>query len=632
MEKVKMYIFSKLTASKQTNEVFEYAKAHNLEIVELERVFTYSKKDYVEAAARGRVIHNDYAIIYARFSSNNQNEISITGQLDACFAHCEKYNIKVKCIYVDMAQTAKFDNRVAFQKLNADVLEEYHNGCRMLVYANNRFARNRADSVLYRGFYDRFGIVFDSVTEICPRGQDGVFITSIREVMDQYYSENLAQNVTRGLLQRAKMCQYTGGMVTYGYKVNPQTKLYEICESEAENVRLIFKMYVAKQGYAEILKELDARGAVCRSGKPFSKNVIGDMVTNEKYAGVYTYNKRAGCNSVGERNSHAYKPKEDTIRIPGGVPAIVDQHTFDQAQKRKEANVKGTRSRREKDFYLLTGLIECGECGHAFTSNRKFAGRNKTKYLTYRCTNHNKGGTCHCKEVNRDYLEAFVLDVILSKIITDSRRDELVEEFRKQQGSAIKEHAEKKIRLKQEIAAIESKNEGILGIIESGKALPILIERLERNLQDIERIKADLDVLIAHPPKEIDAKKFAELVERTRRAISAKNYHELKRFVSLYVSKIIVRNDDITVVVSYAKIVLLVGGAEGNRTPVQRQLDKTFSERSLLITFPHPGGNKHPTGFSSFMMHGMGKAYHTHGLHSDHTRARLVDLPGRMGA
>ena len=133
--------------------------------------------------------------------------------------------------------------------------------------------------------------------------------------------------------------------------------------------------------------------------------------------------------------------------------------------------------------------------------------------------------------------------------------------------SAIKEHAEKKIRLKQEIAAIESKNEGILGIIESGKALPILIERLERNLQDIERIKADLDVLIAHPPKEIDAKKFAELVERTRKAISAKNYHELKRFVSLYVSKIIIRNDDITVVVSYSNIVLLVGGQSSS--PIQ---------------------------------------------------------------
>ena len=74
------------------------------------------------------------------------------------------------------------------------------------------------------------------------------------------------------------------------------------------------------------------------------------------------------------------------------------------------------------------------------------------------------------------------------------------------------------------------------------------------------------------------------------------------------------------------------GGAEGNRTPVRKQLGRNFSGRSLLFTFPHPGGNKHPTGISSFMMRGMGKAYHTHGLHFNHTLARPVDLPGRMGA
>ena len=73
-------------------------------------------------------------------------------------------------------------------------------------------------------------------------------------------------------------------------------------------------------------------------------------------------------------------------------------------------------------------------------------------------------------------------------------------------------------------------------------------------------------------------------------------------------------------------------GDEGNRTPVRKQLDKTFSGCSLLFTFPLPHGNKHPYGIGSFMMHGMGKAYHTHVLHSNHTRARLVDLPGRMGA
>ena len=76
----------------------------------------------------------------------------------------------------------------------------------------------------------------------------------------------------------------------------------------------------------------------------------------------------------------------------------------------------------------------------------------------------------------------------------------------------------------------------------------------------------------------------------------------------------------------------LFGGDEGNRTPVRKQLGKTFSGRSLLFTFPYPAGNKHPARFGSFMMRGMGKAYHTHVLHSDDTLARLVDLPGRMRA
>ena len=76
----------------------------------------------------------------------------------------------------------------------------------------------------------------------------------------------------------------------------------------------------------------------------------------------------------------------------------------------------------------------------------------------------------------------------------------------------------------------------------------------------------------------------------------------------------------------------LIGGAEGNRTPVRKQLGKNFSGRSLLFTFPLPGGNKHSPGFSSFIMHGRRKALPAHVLHSDHTRARLVDLPGRMGA
>ena len=73
------------------------------------------------------------------------------------------------------------------------------------------------------------------------------------------------------------------------------------------------------------------------------------------------------------------------------------------------------------------------------------------------------------------------------------------------------------------------------------------------------------------------------------------------------------------------------GGAGGNRTPVRKQLDRTFSGRRRLFAFPRRGVNRHTTRLGSFIVHGALKALRTHGHHSNHTLARLVVLPGRMG-
>ena len=189
---------------------------------------------------------------------------------------------------------------------------------------------------------------------------------------------------------------------------------------------------------------------------------------------------------------------------------------------------------------------------------------------------------------------------------------------------------------------------------------------------DAEELQAEYAVLKEDKTKlsaqiEIERQKQAQRIDideaSVRKALSkisadiceSKPIEEYKQLFSSFVERVDVFEDYVTIVLKVFdminvrvcngsgaikeeppldlhQMVVWNGGAEGNRTPVQRQLDKTFSERSLLITFPHPGENKHSTGLSSFMMRGMGKAYHTHGLHSDHTRARLVDLPGRMGA
>ena len=79
------------------------------------------------------------------------------------------------------------------------------------------------------------------------------------------------------------------------------------------------------------------------------------------------------------------------------------------------------------------------------------------------------------------------------------------------------------------------------------------------------------------------------------------------------------------------KAALYFGGAEGNRTPVRKQLGKNFSGCSLLFTFPQPGGNKHPTGISSFIMHGALKALRTHVRLSSTPRIRAEALPEGTG-
>ena len=581
-----MYIYSKLSAKKQTDEVLQYADAHNFEVLPINKEAIYVNQDFYNISLRRDRRKSNNVVIYARFSSSNQNEISITGQLDECLAYCSQEHYVVCAVYVDMAQTGTNEWRYAFQKLNEDISNQQYNGYNVVVYKSNRFFRNRKKAAFYKCIYDTYGIDVESATQRYGKGRDSVFMKTVEEGLDEYYSVELSESVKRGLKQRALQCRYTGGYVTYGYRINRETMLYEINEAEAENVRLVFQMYVNKKGYTEILRELDARGAVTRKGVPFTKNALGDMLGNEKYIGTYTYGVRTPKDESGSRNSHKYNDEENIVKIPHGIPAIIDETTFAMAQKRKEANKHGTHSRHEKERYLLTGLLYCAECGHAFTGNVRYAGRNKTKYVTYRCTNHNKGEKCECKEVNRDYLENFVIDTIINRVLISERASALLHDFRERQTKGNSEYHKRIRALREEISALETQRRNILMAIDKGIATEDLLEHLQDKKHEIERLKAKLKALENNAPKPIDAQAFEKLIEATKKAIKQKSADDLRRFISYYVSRIEVGKDDITVVLSFDTIVSLVGGGEGNRTPVRKPLDTAFSECSPSFEIP----------------------------------------------
>lgn len=123
-----------------------------------------------------------------------------------------------------------------------------------------------------------------------------------------------------------------------GYDVLPD-KSYTINDREAEEVRLIFKMYTAGRGYKEIIDALNAAGMTTKTGGAFWKNSISDILRNEKYTGTFIYN-RATTMVGGRRNNHASKSADEIIKIPGGIPQIVDDVTWSATKKRLSDNVR----------------------------------------------------------------------------------------------------------------------------------------------------------------------------------------------------------------------------------------------------------------------------------------------------
>ena len=103
------------------------------------------------------------AVIYARYSSDNQREESIEGQLRECMAYCKKNDITVLRTYIDRAMSAKTDHRPDFQRMIKDSAKGLFDV--IIVWKLDRFARNRYDSAHYKAQLRKYGVKVLSAAE-----------------------------------------------------------------------------------------------------------------------------------------------------------------------------------------------------------------------------------------------------------------------------------------------------------------------------------------------------------------------------------------------------------------------------------------------------------------------------------
>jgi DNA invertase Pin-like site-specific DNA recombinase len=157
-------------------------------------------------------------VIYARYSSDNQREESIEGQIRENTAYAERNGITIVGHYIDRAYSAKTDNRPEFQRMIKDSARRGFDV--IIVWKLDRFARNRYDSARYKMLLKKNDVRVISATEAISQGAEGIILEAVLEEMAEYYSADLSEKVSRCMKENALKCVNNGGIVTLGFKID----------------------------------------------------------------------------------------------------------------------------------------------------------------------------------------------------------------------------------------------------------------------------------------------------------------------------------------------------------------------------------------------------------------------------
>ena len=479
------------------------------------------------------------AVGYCRYSSTAQREESIAAQKRAIGHYCVLGGYEIVEWYCDEAISGTTDKRPEFQRLIADI--QNNKVKTLIVHKLDRFSRNKKDTFEYLDLCEDCGVKVISVTEPIGNSPADRMLLTVISGINEYYVQNLSNEVMKGLRENAYKCLWTGGPAPLGYDV--VDKKLVINEKEAEAIRLIYEMYAEGYGYGKIIDRLNLLGYRTKKGNKFAKNSLCDLIANERYKGVYVFNKRSSKTKRDKkRNNHKFKPDEEIIRIPGGCPAIVSEELWNKANNIRKTT--GKLKSNAKRQYLLTSLLVCAECGAKMHGNLRKSTKGH-EYMTYRCNNRINQHTCGKKEIRTEIVDDFVLDEVFKNFFTDKTISKLTD--------SINKYRNKILMSNERFKSVQAELKADL------KTRDILIDALkETNSSAIcERIKT-IEQKIAESQSYINSYKKAcdsplsveqikeSLIPLKERMKSAESIEQTKLILSQLIDKIVVGDRKIT--------------------------------------------------------------------------------------
>jgi DNA invertase Pin-like site-specific DNA recombinase len=481
--------------------------------------------------------------LYTRVSSEKQDvDLSISAQLNALREYATRSDYEVVKEYVDEAESGRTTARPAFREMISTARRSQKPFDLILVWKYSRFARSREDSIVFKAMLKKHGIRVVSITEPAEDTPTGKLFEAMIESLDEFYSDNLGQEVTRGMRESASRGFYISARPPFGYrkvKVNDRGKEHfklEVEPNQARIVARIFNEILEGNGLIGIAKQLNKDGIAGPRGKGWMKTTIHKILTSEVYTGTLVW----GRSSV--RNL-------PVIRVDNAWPGIIDKSIFDQAQilLKNRAPIR-LHPKRVASRYLLSGLAKCGHCGKALVGQDAKSGQ----FTYYVCgTLLKKGaGSCPNRYLNSQKFENLVIDKIKEHVLTTENLTKLVHIVNEEMDNLVPEYRQRLDSIINEIADIDRRLERLYDALETGQIqlvdLAPRIQQLRQRRDRLQAVKWEMEQQLSDRRVELaDSETVARYVADLHDLLSESSLAERKSFVRSFVKEVKVTGDEV---------------------------------------------------------------------------------------
>ncbi|NDJ35741.1 MAG: recombinase family protein, partial [Chloroflexi bacterium] len=361
--------------------------------------------------------------IYARYSSELQNEISIDDQVQRCRQEIARRGWRVAGIFQDEARSGWSLDRAGFQHMRQAA--EHQKFDALMLWKFDRLARDHNHTVMIKALLrHQYGLKLYCVEGVSADDDDSPYTTMVEQmiaVFASFYSQNLSSDTKRAKRERAARGEYNGSHTPLGYRLVTKKQASATCPAglhvDPETAPLVqeaFRRYASgdysDREIAEWLNTSPIMQQRRAKRRPVGKEMVRDLLQNKLYTGRVAY-----AETVYDGSSLGQKRKGRRHRVTwfeGRHEALISDDLYEAALAVRRRMARSRKTRRQQRSYILPDRVYCAHCvarrdnlADPNYGKMRLSWHNGIEVAHYRCISRDRGyGSCLQPYVQEQHL------------------------------------------------------------------------------------------------------------------------------------------------------------------------------------------------------------------------------------